>query len=567
MAMTHTEWLRTIQAKEGEFVKLNKRMDGDEDLRRMKDYKLQDTQNRDMKRVVSMTMNGAATFADKIISAMNNAERQSVAESETGMSETKLKKIEDGVELILATADRSIQKQGMPGLFPAANDQVCIRGRVNGRWLLNERDDGLVPDIMMMDTRQCTYEFDTDGLAWHQFWINKTKAQIKKTYGINYRGDNGRLRELWTPEESFYWLDDQPLTKNDDFKDIGGKHNYGEVPVVVQITPVGSPIQGKDSEQYRGESIYWLVRKLYKELDRAISILQTQNLTSLRPPRQYLSDDPTQVELPDESPYEMDTTVAVERLGGYKEMPRLDMIAASRFVYSIIETHLQRGSLSALDYGNITFPLSAVAIKKVKSEKDTIFVPRIHSISLFYQMGFLMLMRMLEKQGGRLALGTGTTKRYFDKSDFEGDYEVGFKWRTIDPEENIANYSLAAAARGEVSHKTRLRDIIQVDNPDEEYNLVQAEAATRESPLLRLYTQIKALIELGREDEAEFLAQTELRMTAQQVMSGGLVDKKLPSEDKPEGLIDLLGRAGAGGGRSQSGREALEMSTTIAREA
>jgi len=561
---THNEWLRTIEETEGNFRALYKRMKGDENLRRTKEHKLKDTQGNDMKRVVTVNMNDAATFGDKIISAINKAERHSVAESETKMSDEKTTKIENGVDLILATADKRIQRRGLPGLFPALNDQVCIRGRISARWLLKETEDGLVPDLLPMDVMQCSYEFGEDGLQWHQFWINKTKAQIKANYGIDYRGSNGRVRELWTPEESLYWLDDKPLTRSDKFKQIGGKHNYGEVPVVVCIAPVGSPMPGKDSEEFRGESIFWLDRLLYHEKDRAVSIMQTQNLTALRPPRQFLVDDPVTAEIPPESPYEMDTTVLVDKDGGYKEMPRLDMIQASRFAYSVIEAGMQRGALPALDYGNIGFPLSAVAIEDLSEKTSTVFVPRVDTLSLFYQMGVLMLFRMLKQQGGKLVLGVGRTKQHFTSSDFEGEYDLKFTWKSKDPVKNIANYSTGAAARGQVPLSTIIRDIHQADNPDEQYNLLKAEAAERERPLLRAYGQIQAFIALGQNDKAELLAQTEFRMTAQQVMAGQFAEAEPPPEETPGSQIPLLGPGAVG--RQRSAKEASDLATTLAQE-
>jgi len=287
---------------------------------------------------------------------------------------------------------------------------------------------------------------------------------------------------------------------------------------------------------------------------------------SIRPPTQYESSKGIKGVLPDESPYELDSIIAIEKGGGYKEMPRQDMIQASRYIFAHIEQMIQRGSLSPLDFGNLTFPLSGVTVAKLGDEKDTIFIPRIHAISLFYHLGLLLLLDQFE---GSIDLGTIGKKTTYNRSDFDGDYDIKFTWKTLDPIQNIANYSLNETAKGEISHDTRLRDIIQIDNPSEEINKMKAEEAYKESPILRKVAQVRALIAIGKEKDAELMAKTELGMTIDQVMGSGLPEPQKPEVQKQTRqttgmplLPETASPMGQRPGRKSSAQEAADLGTT-----
>ena len=569
------DWLQTVKDRESELRGLYKRMDDDEKLKLQDDYKLKDTSGNDMKKVVNMTANDPATFDDKIVSAINKASRFTVVESASSdgkkMDDKKTTKIENGIDDMLDAGDKRLQRRGLPGICPVVNEQACERGRIGGRWLVRRDKEGkLYIDILPMDTRYMAYEFGEDGMKWGSFFIKKSKTQLKSNYNIDYRGSSGELREIWTTEESIYYLDDMPLTKTGDGKPIGGPHKIGRVPLVYTIVPVGSFLQGKDSEKHSGESIFWLDRKLYAEKSRCLSIFQTQNMMSIRPPTQYESDLGEFGILPDESPYEIDSIIAVQQGAGYKPMPRSDMWQASRFAYSLIEQMIQRGSLSSLDYGNLTFPLSAVAIGKVTDEKDTIFFPRLDTIAIFYQLGLELLFLQHKQMGGTLELGRSATKTSYSVSDFDGDYNIKFTWKTLDPVQNVANISLANAAKGIYPEEMILRDIAQVDNPQEVMNMRKADDAYRESPILRKVQQVQALIAIGKNDDAELMAMTELGMSIDEVMSGAVAKPKEVTEPTGEPLIPLLGEGSRGLGPRQaektSARESAEMKSAQAVE-
>ncbi len=290
---------------------------------------------------------------------------------------------------------------------------------------------------------------------------------------------------------------------------------------------------------------------------------------SIRPPTQYESDKGIRGILPDESPYALDSIVAIDKgTKGYLAMPRADMIAASRYIFAHIEQMLQRATLSPLDFGNLTFPLSGVTVARLTDEKATIFVPRVDTISVYYQLGISLL---LDQFTGSIDLGTIGRKTTYNRSDFDGDYEIKFTWKTLDPIQNIANYSLAETAKQFVSRDKIKRDIIQIDNVAEDDNQMKAEEAYEESPILRKISQVRALIATGKNKDAELMAKTELGMTIAQVKSGALPEppKQKTTGQPTKGKLPLLGEPrgmGARPGRKSSAQEASEAVRTVEQE-
>ncbi len=270
---TQEQWRQKAVDKEFELGGLYKRMDADEKLRLMDDYKLKDSFGNPLKKVINVTGNDAATFGDKIVSSIDKADRHTVVEEDstsgTRMPDDKTTKIENGIDDMLDDGDLRLQNRGLPGLYSVVNQMACYRGRLGGRWLVTMDKDGKqIIDILPMDTRYMACEFDSEGMEFGSFRIRKSKASLKSTYDINYRGVSGELRELWTREESMYWLDDKPLIKSEGLdgeksRPIGEKHSIGRPPLVYSIVGVGSFLQSKDSNKNIGESIYWMARKLF----------------------------------------------------------------------------------------------------------------------------------------------------------------------------------------------------------------------------------------------------------------------------------------------------------------
>jgi len=330
--------------------------------------------------------------------------------------------------------------------------------------------------------------------------------------------------------------------------------------------PTGSMLQDTDSLEHQGESIFALNRGLYPEMNKTASILQTLNMMTFKPPLQWESQAGVGAELPDKPPYGAGAVTPVDPGMGFKPFPLADIQNATRLFYSMLDGRLQRGALPAVDYGNLSFPLSAVAISRLTESRDQIFVPRLQALSMFYQALSRMVIKQYIALGMSGDIGEEGHKRTFETGKLEGEYTIKCTYEAISSEQNIANYSIAGAARGFVSDDTIRRDILKLENPDEEQQKILSGQADKLVPTLALYKMAKSKIDQGETVEAQLIA-AQLGMTLEQIKSGKLGEQKptptIP-ERKSEAPVPLLGTAGARGlPMKSSAQESQQLETQI----
>ena len=560
MENTPVQWFKIITERKGDYRKLWKRMSTDYKLRVGEKYTIQDEGGKPIPKAISVTLNDAQNFSDKTIGALNKAVRHIVVEGK-GLEDDKRENIERGCVAFLARGNERITSRGTPGgLLNYQNEHICVYGRIATRLILEKDEEGnYYVDLVPFDMKSACYDCDNNGMAWIARWLTKRKARIESEYGITYRGQAGEVTELWTPETNLIWIGNQLIETNPKTKQpVGGPHDYGEVPVVLQIAPVGSTITKDDTDEHSGESIFWLNRLLYPELNRCASIEQSQNILSIRPPFNWESDMGEQGELPGEYPFQSGKGSSAEKGGGAK-IPQLpDMINASRHVYAMIYQRIQQGGFTTLDYGNLTFPLSSVAITKLTDDKDYVYVPRLQALATSNQQLFYMFRRFLDKMGIEIDLGSFTSPKVYKSSDFEGNYEIMFKYMAVSPEQNIANASVASALRGLIPDEDISRDVLLRDNPTRDRRKLLIEAAERESKVLRVIAQAKALAKEGRGLEAELFLRESLGIGVEELQgsgSGNGDNVNIP-EPTPRPIIPLMG-SGAESGMRKSESDKL----------
>jgi hypothetical protein len=183
-------------------------------------------------------------------------------------------------------------------------------------------------------------------MVWGAPEFRRSKSQIEREYpGVTGGGAYGEVVDLWSSAKNVVYVEKKEV-KNEE-------NPYGYPPFVYVICPIGSMFNSVDALKHQGESIFWADRDLWPEMNRTATILQTLTLNALFAAMQYESSHGENMPKPGQSPYKQKTVHGIEKGGGYKPMPVSDIKAAARLFYSVLETRLQRGSLSAIDYGSL----------------------------------------------------------------------------------------------------------------------------------------------------------------------------------------------------------------------
>ena len=484
---------KLFKDKRDEMKSVFDRMDTDEALYFLKPFKMMHLDGREeMEDVANITLNDALIYVQKAISILGGASMQTIVEGK-GLSDTKTTKIEQFLNDILYMADENLRKRRMPELDAFINEQLGVRGRSTARVCMRLKPEGdLLADVLPVDSRYYVDDIDDNGIVWAAPWFRQSKARIEREY--NKPGDRevrvGKSAEVvdtWTPEMNVVFVDKNIIREQ--------VNPYGYVPFVSVICPGGSSLGTEYAVEHQGESLLWANRDLWDKKNEAVTILRTLNIDSLFRALQYESSHGENMPRPEKSPYKQKTIHGVEKGGGYKFMPIADIQNATRLYYSVLEASLQRGSLSAIDYGTLTFPLSNIAITQLTGSRNDIFLPRIQAKAQFYQSLDRMIIKQCIDLDQKLEFGQQGSKNSYTKADLEGDYSIKYTFRSISKEQQMADLQFAVAARGVLPDDYIIREIIKAENPTGLLTQLRAERAERIDEVLFLFNSGKSLLE------------------------------------------------------------------------
>jgi hypothetical protein len=135
-----------------------------------------------------------------------------------------------------------------------------------------------------------------------------------------------------------------------------------------------------------------------------------------------------------------------------------------------------------------------LAVAQLKDERDKIFVPRRKAKVSFYKRACKMLRRQLQGNCYNTDIPDDDAIDNLDVSLFKEKFSINITFRSISPEENIANYNLAQLATvvGRPKEKI-LREILRVPDPEGEIRQAKLENAEAQIPELGLYNMAIAL--------------------------------------------------------------------------
>ena len=201
-------------------------------------------------------------------------------------------------------------------------------------------------------------------------------------------------------------------------------------------------------------------------------------------------------------------------------IPVRDISNSAPFLFNIIDSEIQRGGLPNIDFGNLTFPLSAVAITQLSGHKDTIYLPRFQAISMIYRQLAKMLIDQFIAGSFSLKLKSPNGKDInYTKKLLSGDYTISFRFSAVAPAENLANLSAARTAKAVgLSQESIFQDVLHLQNPTEEMRRCEKEQTEYLVPSLKLYRTAKHMLEeaekLGGDDAESKIAEATLIMKA-----------------------------------------------------
>jgi len=299
--------------------------------------------------------------------------------------------------------------------------------------------------------------------------------------------------------------------------------------------------------KHQNESVFFLIREAMPEIQRLVSIVQTQAFNTIKPPISVRTVEGKTVELAD--------------LGGYEEEMASGAITNAD-VRIITQADANRAAMMAMERMDLNMreagfiprqldpPQSGIALIIEKEGQDIIQLPRLKLKGAMKTALGDMATAQVEQIGGSVEIGTPGHKRTFDTGKLAGQYEVTHRFRVKSLANDAGLASLAAAYGDDISTHYKLREIYQLDDPDGEERWKGYEEVERLSPLVKLRRRVKDLLELGEDEEAELVID-EAGVTLEQLLAGTV---GTPKPEKAKEATQVLNLWGGGAGRQGSQR-------------
>ena len=568
MAANNTANYQLVLDKQFEFGKLFKRMDGDQKLAILDPYEMRQLDGQKTPDVINVTMNEARVFFDRSAAIMNGANMQRVVKSRT-LDDSQTTTIENFYDDFHYTNDEILIRTIYSTLYGFLIQQLLGRGACVGRCLMRQDGDTLRPDVTGWDARYFVFENDSTTMLWGAPWNTQSKAQIDRDYGIAIRGRHARVTDFWDDRVNEIYIDGQLFTGGSQSKDPERhparerEHGLGYVPFIYMKSGAGlQSFMDTGIMEYQGESVFANNRGLLPELNRAASIFQTLTAMSFEGSLQLENSEGHEMTKPDNPVTMLRKIIPVEMGGGFKLIPINDVKNASRLFYNMLVGALQRGGLPNIDYGGLTFPLSAVAISKLTASKDAIFIPRLNALAYFYRQLSHMIKDQWLKGGYTADLGEIGLERTYTPSDIDHRFSTEYEFYSTSPEQDIANYAIGAQALAVgVPRITMFTDVLKFTNPSEQIDIARAERVEAGDIAQTLYKAGLQQIDAGDEVVAEMTLQ-QLEMVLRQRAQGmdtGLAPQRGGLPTGVEGIkpmVDLFD-GGGGGGAAPGGEDTV----------
>ena len=554
------DYVEAVNQKKSDWGALFSRMDNDRKLVELDKYVLKDVNDNIIPNSISVTLNDPAVFATNVESSLGGSTEQVIVESDSKDVDTHY--IEDAVRASLSAANSRLVRQGRFPLNPYIDQQMCRRGRGAARCLfrLDKKTGELIPDIVPWDTHFVYYGMGADGLSWAAYETTRSKDMIEAEYPkLKIDEKEAIVLDVWDKVHNEVWIAGEKVVEK--------KHSYGYTPVVVQLVPMGSMLADKDSLACQGESIFFLIRDLIPELNRLVSIIQSLNQKALDNALLWKSLSGIEATPPEYDKLTQPGSVTSADLqGGAFPVDFGELKRHAYLLHTMIETRIQRGSLSNLDLGVMgNQPWSAVSLIEIGEGRDQVFMPRLGARGLLnQQLGEMLIDQIINSGVSSVEIGTRGHKRKFDAKKLTGEYEILFKYFIKSPKIDVARFSMAAAAGNLIPDKAKRRDILQREDPEEDERQLRWEEAERLSPSVKMNRTIKSLMELSKKGdkdaafEAELLS-TEMGVSLKSMLAGDVTQLPKPGgPEKPEQLLPMFGKAGTGAAPSAKKAAGLE---------
>ena len=421
--------------------------------------------------VVNVTGNRAASYGTRVIENLASYKWQTVVEGEVTKREAH--SIEDFLNASLDQTNFYLSENfdDVPDLYTFWAKHICNRGRIGVHWMSWMEKGEYKIHCAPLDMRYVAYVRN----KWAAPIYFRKKIDLEqeleeyaeraKSVGGKYTqvtlGEDNEVRDHWGVEKGKYsnelWVNNQ-LAYTQDYP------LFKRLPFVFVVSPSGFMYRDKGYVEHEGEDIYFLIKKLDKEINRSLSIEQTLGMDIL-----YPGTEQSRKNMDSRPPDPMARTgeVGVVREGEeHKPVPRGDMnqasFAARQDLYRMVD---EGAPLAPRAY---TQPPSAIEVVTEVELLNQLYNSRVTALQMGLSQLFRLMVDMTVSIGkGQIEVGGQGKKKNFSVVQLKdpNKYTISCRLMGKNSKLDIINEARASALWGRAPLKYILEDVLRVEDP------------------------------------------------------------------------------------------------------
>ena len=483
------DYLELITNKQSELSPMFDRMDGDAAMFHSKPYQMLGVDGKKIDKAYHVTLLDAAQFLDKAVSRITSVSRQVLVES-CKLPGEKTSAIENFLNDLQFEIDARLGAKGEADAFTQHAELVCARGPIVEQNLLRVENGRLIPDSRPIDSRWFTYELTEGKMMWGCVETLRTAADVESEFGYRITGTTGAVLDFWDENSEAIFVDGHQVDER--------PNGYGYPPFVIAFPSTSSALKDPDYYLRLGDSIMHSLRTgdghyLFDEKNFIASNLKTLSSKSIAPDLQFPSPaDGDYQALPAE--YPAGTGVMLQTKEPAELIPRPDVANSTLRYAEMIQEQIDRGSFSAMDYGTISLPLSAVAIARLTSGREELMLPRLNALAALCQSSGKMKIRQFQRFGEKLELGEEGHRRTHSPVDLNGEYVIKYRYYTSSQEQMAGAAAICNALGDHVSEEYKQDQVLILRDPAGERAQIAIEQAAKADPIIALENQMREFI-------------------------------------------------------------------------
>ncbi len=556
-SFSRTQIVEAVNQHETDMTALYERMNGDYERYRLTPHVNTDpVTGEELSNYAIFTSNAPKVFADKVISWQNLAELLlRVPHLEAGQHQEETDNLKERFIIgCLRAADERLKRMLLPSLRGQQAFFTTVRGGyIGGRCMLvKDMTTGKTyPDITAFDPMHLHFCVGADGLEWVCNKIKKTRAQIRREYGIDVESPTG-AQERYIRGSSdaeaegiyvydFYDGQMNTVVTNGETLKQPVPHGSPRVPCYAVLVGPQPMLQSETASGLAGEvgeSVYAPVRETYDKKNALLSIFQ-ELVERSRDQTTITESEDGKKTLPDD-PFKKGTSISTRRGDKIYTLEMQKMAADAMAYVTLVLGEEQRATLPYSAYGETPFQLSGFAITQLRQATETVLASRIEALSSMY----LQIANLLYDQfmtgafDGMQLSGKDSSRNYFNQTITPAqlqntcDYTVSLVSQL--PQDDMSKWSMAEIAKklGLMGDVDILDNIVGVQDAQQTIDKVRSQKAEEGLPEAQLYTMMMAAANRGEKEIAQMYLAEFQRLMAVKL---GIVPDMAPGQGGAKG--------------------------------